>query len=126
MRVERSQDFWRFYGSNIQKSKLLCIAHSVSNYYNWNSAITTIQLIINKNIFLKNVDTLASLYEDPNDVDFYVGGLLEKLKPGSLLGHTFQCISGEMFFRWKFGDRFFYEFGNQTGSFRPGNEWHFH
>ncbi|XP_015374037.1 PREDICTED: peroxidase-like [Diuraphis noxia] len=67
----------------------------------------------------KNVDTLASLYEDPNDVDFYVGGLLEKQKPGSLLGHTFQCISGEMFFRWKFGDRFFYEFGNQTGSFRP-------
>ncbi|XP_022162140.1 peroxidase-like [Myzus persicae] len=67
----------------------------------------------------KNVDTLASLYEDPNDVDFYVGGMLEKLKPGSSLGHTFQCISGEMFYRWKFGDRFFYEFGNQTGSFRP-------
>ncbi|XP_060870430.1 peroxidase-like [Metopolophium dirhodum] len=67
----------------------------------------------------KNVDTLASLYEDPSDVDFYVGGMLEKLKPGSSLGHTFQCISGEMFFRWKFGDRFFYEFGNQTGSFRP-------
>lgn len=98
------------------------------NYYSWNPPIITIQLIIKKKkkIFFKNVDTLASLYEDPNDVDFYVGGMLEKLKPGSSLGHTFQCISGEMFYRWKFGDRFFYEFGNQTGSFRPGNECHFH
>jgi len=72
-------------------------------------------------MFFKNVKILASLYEHVDDVDFYAAGLLEKLKPGSSMGHTFQCIAGEMFFRWKFGDRFFYEFGNQTGSFHLGN-----
>ncbi|VVC25042.1 Hypothetical protein CINCED_3A001808 [Cinara cedri] len=65
----------------------------------------------------KNVDALSKLYEHVEDVDYYAAGLLEKRKPGSILGHTFQCIIGEMFFRWKFGDRFFYEFGNQPGSF---------
>ncbi|XP_050432036.1 peroxidase-like [Adelges cooleyi] len=65
----------------------------------------------------ENVDALASLYENVDDVDFYVGGMLEKSKPGSIFGHTFQCVIGENFFRWKFGDRFYYEFGNQPGSF---------
>ncbi|XP_026813543.1 peroxidase-like [Rhopalosiphum maidis] len=65
----------------------------------------------------KKVNTLIELYEDVDDVDYYVAGLLENRKPGSVLGHTFQCIVGEMFYRWKFGDRFYYEFGNQTGSF---------
>lgn len=65
----------------------------------------------------KNVDTLASLYENVDDVDFYAAGMLEKPKPGSIFGHTFQCVIGEMFFRWKFGDRCYYEFGNQSCSF---------
>jgi len=56
-----------------------------------------------------------------DDVDYYAAGILEKPKPGSIFGHTFQCVIGEMFFRWKFGDRFFYEFGNQPGSFSLGN-----
>lgn len=70
----------------------------------------------------KNVDALAKLYEHVDDVDYYAAGLLEKRKPGSILGHTFQCIVGEMFFRWKFGDRFYYEFGNQPGSFGSGTQ----
>jgi hypothetical protein len=70
----------------------------------------------------KNVDVLANLYENVNDIDYYPAGLLEKPKPGAILGHTFQCIIGEMFFRWKFGDRFYYEFGNQTGTFSSGEK----
>jgi len=69
---------------------------------------------------LKNVDALDELYENPDDVDLLVGGILENPQPGSILGPTFQCIIGEMFFRWKFGDRFFYENGNQPGSFTLG------
>ncbi|XP_060870138.1 peroxidase-like [Metopolophium dirhodum] len=65
----------------------------------------------------KNVDALASMYEHVDDVDYYAAGILEKQKPGSIFGHTFQCVIGEMFFRWKFGDRFYYEFGKQPGSF---------
>jgi len=79
--------------------------------------LTLIKLEI---IFLKHVDALAGLYENVNDVDYYAAGLLEKSKPGAIFGHTFQCVIGEMFFRWKFGDRFYYEFGDQPGSFTLG------
>jgi len=61
------------------------------------------------------------MYEHVDDIDYYVAGLLEKSKPGSMLGHTFQCVVGEMFFRFKYGDRYYYEFGNQIGSFKLGN-----
>lgn len=67
------------------------------------------------------MDALAAMYEHVDDIDYYAAGILEKLKPGSILGHTFQCVVGEMFFRWKFGDRFYYEFGGQPGSFTLGN-----
>lgn len=70
---------------------------------------------------MKNVDDLAALYEHVDDIDFYAAGLLENAKPGSLFGHTFQCVIGEMFFRWKFGDRYYYEFGDQPSSFSLGN-----
>lgn len=56
-----------------------------------------------------------------DDIDYYAAGILENSKPGAILGHTFQCVVGEMFFRWKFGDRFYYEFDNQPGSFSLGN-----
>jgi len=69
----------------------------------------------------KHVETLSKMYEHVDDIDYYVAGLLEKSQPGSLLGHTFQCVVGEMFFRFKYGDRYYYEFGNQIGSFKLGN-----
>lgn len=72
---------------------------------------------LNDQMSEEKVNTLTKLYRDVDDVDYYVGGIFENKKPGSVLGHTFQCIVGEMFYRWKFGDRFYYEFGNQTGSF---------
>jgi len=70
---------------------------------------------------MKHVEALSKIYEHVDDIDYYVAGLLEKSKPGSLLGHTFQCVVGEMFFRFKYGDRYYYEFGNQIGSFKLGN-----
>ncbi|XP_022170134.1 peroxidase-like isoform X2 [Myzus persicae] len=66
----------------------------------------------------KHIEALSKMYEHVDDIDYYVAGLLEKSKPGSLLGHTFQCVVGEMFFRFKYGDRYYYEFGNQIGSFK--------
>lgn len=45
-----------------------------------------------------------------DDIDYYVGGLLEKPLPDGTLGQSFACIQAESFFRWKFGDRMFYEF----------------
>ncbi|CAC5363385.1 PXDN [Mytilus coruscus] len=43
-----------------------------------------------------------------NDVDLFIGGLLEKGEDGGV-GPTFACLIGTQFFRFKVGDRFWYE-----------------
>ncbi len=66
------------------------------------------------------VDRMASLYKSVDDIDLYVGGLVEKHLPGSLLGPVFSCIIADQFARLKEGDRFFYEHGGHPNSFTPG------
>jgi len=65
----------------------------------------------------QSVARLQSVYADVEDVDLYVGGILEQPVPGSLLGPTFQCIVGDQFARLKLGDRYFYEFEGHPHSF---------
>lgn len=74
-------------------------------------------------IFLfQTTSKLSTLYEQVSDIDLFVGGMSEKIVPGTLLGPTFQCIIGEQFKRWRNGDRFYYEFGKQAGSFNIGTQ----
>ncbi|KAF2347540.1 hypothetical protein FHG87_021706, partial [Trinorchestia longiramus] len=47
----------------------------------------------------EDAERLSSLYAHVDDVDLFIGGLLEKPKAGSLLGHTFLCIVGDQFAR---------------------------
>ncbi|XP_052080730.1 chorion peroxidase-like [Mytilus californianus] len=51
---------------------------------------------------------LQDLYASCDDVDLFVGGLLEKSKNGRV-GETFACLIGKQFHQTKHGDRYWYE-----------------
>jgi hypothetical protein len=53
-------------------------------------------------------------------VEFTVGGSLEAIVPGTLVGPTFLCILAEQFYRTRKGDRFFFENGEKDTSFTLG------
>lgn len=57
-----------------------------------------------------------------DDIDYLVGGMLERIIPGSLTSASFRCVLGEGFFRYKAGDRFFYEYDTAPGAFSPGKQ----
>ncbi|CAL4067189.1 unnamed protein product [Meganyctiphanes norvegica] len=59
------------------------------------------------------VERLQRVYRNVNDIDYFVGGLMEKPVPGSHLGHTFLCIVGDQFARLKKADRYFYDLNGQ-------------
>lgn len=55
-----------------------------------------------------------------DDIDLMVGLLLERLSDGAIVGPTSQCLIADGFYRYKAGDRFFYDVQGQPGSFTPG------
>ncbi|KXJ68464.1 hypothetical protein RP20_CCG003364 [Aedes albopictus] len=61
---------------------------------------------------------LAKLYSSPDDVNLYVGGILEEPVAGGVVGQTFAEIIGDQFARLKQGDRYFYSNGRVTN---PGH-----
>ncbi|OQR70374.1 peroxidasin-like [Tropilaelaps mercedesae] len=65
------------------------------------------------------VQQLATAYGRIEDVDLFTAGVSEYSVQGGVIGPTFACIQANQFRRAKFGDRFFYEHGNQAGSFTP-------
>ena len=56
-----------------------------------------------------SVEKLRLLYKHPDDVDLFLGGLLERPVANGALGPTFSCIVAEQFRTLRFGDRFWYE-----------------
>ncbi|XP_060802198.1 chorion peroxidase [Amyelois transitella] len=54
---------------------------------------------------------LSSVYSSPEDIDLWVGGLLEEPLEEGVLGPTFAHILADQFSRFKRGDRYFYEYG---------------
>ncbi|CAL4129857.1 unnamed protein product, partial [Meganyctiphanes norvegica] len=64
------------------------------------------------------VQQIQKLYASVDDIDLFVGGMLEKPVLDGILGPTFLCIVGDQFARLKKADRYFYELGGQAGSFK--------
>ncbi|XP_050437286.1 peroxidase-like [Adelges cooleyi] len=69
---------------------------------------------------LKDTKKLKKLYQTVDDVDLMVGLLLEEPRDEAILGPTSSCIIADNFYRWKAGDRFFYDVKGQPGSFTTG------
>ncbi|VVC28478.1 Haem peroxidase,Haem peroxidase, animal type [Cinara cedri] len=67
----------------------------------------------------EDVEKLKELYSCVDDIDFIVGALLEKQIEGAKVGPTAKCIISNSFYRYKAGDRFFYDVLGQPGSFTP-------
>ncbi|ODM90056.1 Chorion peroxidase [Orchesella cincta] len=65
-------------------------------------------------------EKLRSVYETPQDIDFYTGGLSQTPVQDGLSGPTFVCVQALQFQRLMKGDRYFFTHANTTGSFTPG------
>ncbi|XP_043462105.1 peroxidase-like [Leptopilina heterotoma] len=65
----------------------------------------------------KDVKHMKKIYESPEDVDLTVGGSVENLASGALVGPTFQCLLNKQYLRARVGDRFFFENGKRGNPF---------
>lgn len=63
------------------------------------------------------ISQLKHIYRSVDDVDLFVGGILETPVHDSLVGPTFLCIIGDQFARLRKADRFFYDINHQLHSF---------
>ncbi|XP_065078266.1 chorion peroxidase-like isoform X2 [Ochlerotatus camptorhynchus] len=59
-------------------------------------------------------ELLAQVYESPDDIDLWPGGLLEPPGNGAIVGPTFSYLIAEMFSRLKFGDRYYFTNGPEV------------
>lgn len=64
-----------------------------------------------------DIKKLKKFYKFVEDIDLYIAGRYERKQSDALVGPTFGCIIATQFHNVKYGDRFFYEHGNQIGSF---------
>lgn len=65
---------------------------------------------------------MAKVYKSPRDVDLLVGLLLEQ-KYGTYAGPVGTYLLEEQFYRFKYGNRFFYSHKNNPHPFTPGTCW---
>ncbi|UXI20227.1 cell growth-regulating nucleolar protein [Sarcoptes scabiei] len=60
---------------------------------------------------------LKTIYNSVEDIDLYIGGVSERHFIDASIGPTFGCLVGIQYYHLKFGDRYYYEHGDQSGSF---------
>ena len=93
---------------NIQRGR----DHGLSSYNKVRTSIglpplPNLEVLSNGDLDLKN--KLTQLYGSPNNIDLFVGGLLETPSSGSLVGETFHRLIEDQFSKLRSGDRFWYQ-----------------
>jgi len=106
---------------NIQRGR----DHGLPSYNTYRQLCSLPQLNTFTDILTPGLSTnlpnqLALAYNSVDDIDLFVGGLLESPISGGNLGPTFSCLIAENFATVKQNDRYFYELGGQPHSFNPG------
>ncbi|XP_046548359.1 peroxidase-like [Haliotis rubra] len=64
------------------------------------------------------IDKLRDVYEHPDDIDLFAGGMSENPIKGGIVGPTFACILSHQFKALRAGDRFFYDRDDETTGFK--------
>ncbi|KAK7466753.1 hypothetical protein BaRGS_00037162, partial [Batillaria attramentaria] len=59
----------------------------------------------------------SMVYQHPDDIDIFSGGISELREGGGLVGPTFACLIAEQFRNVKIGDRFWYETSDRNTGF---------
>ena len=60
---------------------------------------------------------LKKVYNHPDDIELFSGGLAETPFSGGVVGRTFNCLIARQFEALKMGDRFFFTHLGEAGSF---------
>lgn len=92
---------------NIQRGR----DHGLSDYNSVREAYG-LQKISDFNQMAANqihIDKLVSMYNSVDDIDLWVGGLIEAHQPGAMVGELLQTVMREQFTRLRDADRFWYQ-----------------
>lgn len=81
----------------------------LSSHHHWYEGPSSIP----KDVWKK----LQQVYESPEDIDLFTGGLVETPVEGGLTGPVFNCLKGMQYQFIREGDRFFFTHTDQAGSF---------
>ncbi|KAH6922567.1 hypothetical protein HPB50_016170 [Hyalomma asiaticum] len=98
--------------------------HGVRPYVDWVQLCQNISITSFADLSQVMPEETARLYEqvyeDVRDIDLFSGALSEAPLKGAEVGATFACGVASQLRRLKYGDRFYYEHSNQSGSFSDG------
>ena len=67
----------------------------------------------------QNIKKLENAYRNVEDIDLFVGMIMEDATDPNPIGDTFRCLIVDVFSRMRYGDRYFYDNAGQAGSFTP-------
>uniref|UniRef100_A0AC35TLS9 ShKT domain-containing protein n=1 Tax=Rhabditophanes sp. KR3021 TaxID=114890 RepID=A0AC35TLS9_9BILA len=105
-----------FFGGSVDMATINIVRgrdHGLGSYNDYRRVcnLTPLTNIMNWDVVSDNdvKQRVSQMYPNPEEIDLYVGGILEEPLPGALVGPTFACLLADQFKRSRDGDRFFYK-----------------